>query len=66
LKLNRVKAAVNGVFMANCPEVTKIVDPVQQFRTKISEAKKLSLGPGRLSWTCWAKSIPWSRSLPGC
>ena len=46
LKLNRVKAAVNGVFMANCPEVTKIVDPVQQFRTKISEAKKLSLGPG--------------------
>ena len=46
LRLNRLKAAVAGVFKANCPEVTKIVDPVQQFRTKISEAKKLSPGPG--------------------
>lgn len=47
VKLKSLKSAVNTVFQESCPDVTKIVDPVQQLKTKIAESKKISAGsPG--------------------
>ncbi len=44
VRLGKLKSTVNAVFKASCPEVTKIVDPVQQLKTKIAEAGKVSAG----------------------
>lgn len=49
IKLKKLKSTIISVFQASCPEVTKIVDPVQQLKTKISESKKISVGSGPLS-----------------
>ncbi|MEN6465703.1 MAG: pilus assembly protein PilM [Syntrophaceae bacterium] len=44
VKLRNLQSAINAVFRESCPEVTKIVDPVQQLKTKITEARKISVG----------------------
>ncbi|MFB3926698.1 MAG: pilus assembly protein PilM [Syntrophales bacterium] len=44
LRLDRLKQETRMIFNKSCPEVTKIVDPVQQLKTRIAEAKKLSPG----------------------
>lgn len=44
IKLNRLKSTINAVFQASCPDVTKIVDPVQQLKTKIADSRKVSVG----------------------
>lgn len=49
VKLNRLKSAISSVFRESCPDVTKIVDPVQQLKTKIADARKISAaGSGTL------------------
>lgn len=42
-RLDQLKAETTALFQKNFPEVTRVVDPVQQFRTKIAEAKRLAL-----------------------
>jgi general secretion pathway protein L len=42
VKLSRLKSAINSVFRESCPDVTKIVDPAQQLKTKIADARKIS------------------------
>lgn len=42
--LNNLKREINDVFKKTTPEVTKIVDPVQQLKVKIKEAKSSSMG----------------------
>lgn len=44
VKLRNLKSTINTVFQASCPDVTKIVDPVQQLKTKIAESRKISAG----------------------
>jgi Tfp pilus assembly PilM family ATPase len=46
LRLKSLKDQVKTVFGIYAPEVTRIVDPVQQMRTRIAEAKRISLGTG--------------------
>jgi type II secretory pathway component PulL len=46
LRLEALKSQVKAVFRAYAPEVTRIVDPVQQMHAKIDEARKISLGTG--------------------
>ena len=46
LRLDNLKKEINAVFKSAAPEVTRIVDPVQQFKVKILEAKKISAGLG--------------------
>ncbi|HET6488848.1 MAG TPA: type II secretion system protein GspL [Syntrophales bacterium] len=41
-RLDQLKAETTALFQSNFPEVTRIVDPVQQFRSKIAEAKRLA------------------------
>jgi type IV pilus assembly protein PilM len=42
-RLDQLKAETTALFQSNFPEVTRVVDPVQQFRSKIAEAKRLAL-----------------------
>jgi len=42
-RLDQLKAETAALFQNTFPEVTRVVDPAQQFRTKISEAKRLAL-----------------------
>ncbi|MEA3414755.1 MAG: pilus assembly protein PilM [Thermodesulfobacteriota bacterium] len=42
--LNRLKQEITSVFKKTCPEVTRIVDPVQQLKVKIAEAGNSSSG----------------------
>ena len=44
--LDKLKDEITSVFKKTCPEVTRIVDPVQQLRVKIAEVKKVSTGSG--------------------
>ncbi len=44
MKLKNLKSTINTVFQASCPDVTKIVDPAQQLKTKIAESRKISVG----------------------
>jgi len=46
LRLDNLKKEINGVFKQAAPEVTRIVDPVQQFKVKIAETKKITAGLG--------------------
>lgn len=39
-----MKQEITTVFKKTCPEVTRIVDPVQQLKVKIAESKKSSTG----------------------
>ena len=42
--LNRLKQEITSVFKKTCPEVTRIVDPVQQLKVRIAEARNSSSG----------------------
>ncbi|MBE9547104.1 MAG: pilus assembly protein PilM [Proteobacteria bacterium] len=44
LYLNKLKHEIITVFKKTCPEVTRIVDPVQQMKVKIAELRKSSTG----------------------
>jgi Tfp pilus assembly PilM family ATPase/Tfp pilus assembly protein PilN len=44
LRLEQMKTEIISIFRDNCPEVTRVVNPVQQLRDKIAELKKISLG----------------------
>ena len=46
VRLDNLKKEISAVFKSAAPEVTRIVDPVQQFKVKITEAKKISAGLG--------------------
>ena len=41
-RLDQLKAETTALLQQNFPEVTRVVDPAQQFRTKIAEAKRLA------------------------
>jgi general secretion pathway protein L len=41
-RVARLKGDVSAVFKQNAPDVTRIVEPVQQLKTKIAEAKKVT------------------------
>ncbi|MBW2630660.1 MAG: pilus assembly protein PilM [Deltaproteobacteria bacterium] len=43
-RLDRLKSEITSVFKETCPEVTKIVDPVQQLKVKITLAHQSSAG----------------------
>ncbi len=42
--LNRLKHEITDVFKKTCPEVTRIVDPIQQLKVGIAEARNSSSG----------------------
>ena len=42
--LNRLKYEITDVFKKTCPEVTRIVDPIQQLKVRIAEARNSSSG----------------------
>jgi len=44
VRLNRLKSEITAVFKKTCPEVTRIVDPIQQLKVKIAEARNSSSG----------------------
>lgn len=46
LRLDNLKKEINAVFKGAAPEITRIVDPLQQFKVKITETKKISAGLG--------------------
>lgn len=46
IHLDNLKKEIKSVFRGAAPEVTRIVDPVQQFKVKIAEMKKISAGVG--------------------
>jgi len=41
-RLDRLKAESAALLQANFPDVARVVDPAQQFRTRIAEAKRLA------------------------
>jgi len=43
-----LKEEIRAVFSETCPEVTRIVDPLQQLRVKIAEGKKSKAGQGSI------------------
>ena len=43
-QVNEIDQRINGLFQTTFPDVKKIVDPLQQMKAKIEEAKKASLG----------------------
>jgi general secretion pathway protein L len=45
-RLDRLNHEIRGIFTSTFPEVKNIVDPVQQMKVKIQEAKKNALLPG--------------------
>jgi general secretion pathway protein L len=45
---NELKEEIRAVFSETCPEVTRIVDPLQQLRVKIAEGKKSKAGQGSI------------------
>lgn len=44
LRLERAKGLVTATFKQYCPEVARVVDPVQQLTVKVNEAKRLAAG----------------------
>ncbi len=44
LSLDNLKKEISTVFRTAAPEVTRVVDPVSQFKAKIGETKKISAG----------------------
>ena len=46
LRLDNLKKEIRVMFKTAAPEITRIVDPVQQFKVKIAETKKISAGLG--------------------
>ncbi len=47
-RLNGLNRDITAVFKKTCPEVTKIVDPIQQLKVKIEEARNPASGSGSL------------------
>ncbi len=46
-RLSGLKSEVAGVLRKNCPDITRVVDPVQQLKTRVVEAKRFaSTGAG--------------------
>jgi len=45
-RLTRLNDQITGIFTSTFPDVKKIVDPIQQMRIEIQEAKKKALLPG--------------------
>lgn len=43
-RLNKLKSGITAVFKKTCPEVTRIVDPIQQLKVKIADARNSSSG----------------------
>ncbi|MCK4534301.1 MAG: PilN domain-containing protein, partial [Syntrophobacterales bacterium] len=43
-RLDKLKSEITSVFKKTCPEVTRIVDPVQQLKVKITLAQQSSSG----------------------
>ncbi|MEA3486826.1 MAG: pilus assembly protein PilM [Thermodesulfobacteriota bacterium] len=43
-RLDRLKSEITSVFKKTCPEVTRIVDPVQQLKVKIALSQQSSAG----------------------
>lgn len=41
-RVERLKSDVTAIFKMNVPDVTRIVDPVQQLKSRVAEAKKVS------------------------
>ncbi len=50
VRLDRLKTEITSVFREACPEVTKIVDPVQQLTVKIAQAGQSSSGLNGISF----------------
>ena len=48
LRLDTTKKEISAVFKSAVPEITRIVDPLQQFKVKIAESKKISAGLGSM------------------
>jgi general secretion pathway protein L len=48
LRLDNLKMEISAVFKGAAPDVVRIVDPVQQFKAKIAETRKISAGLGGL------------------
>ncbi len=48
LRLDNLKKEINEIFKGAAPEITRVVDPVQQLKVKIAEGKKISAGLGVL------------------
>ncbi len=46
--LKQLKHEINDVFKKTFPAITRIVNPVQQMKVKIAEAKKSSIAPNRI------------------
>ena len=44
IHLDKLKHEITGVFKKTCPEVTRIVDPIQQLKVKIAKARNSSSG----------------------
>ncbi|PIP09065.1 MAG: hypothetical protein COX51_00765, partial [Syntrophobacteraceae bacterium CG23_combo_of_CG06-09_8_20_14_all_50_8] len=51
LRLDNLKKQINAMFKSAAPEVARIVDPMQQFKVKIAEMKKMPVGRGDISAT---------------
>jgi Tfp pilus assembly PilM family ATPase len=41
-RLDTLKMEISGILKKNCPEITRVVDPVQQFKSKVTEAKQFA------------------------
>jgi len=48
--LHSLKQEINTVFKETAPDITRIVDPVQQLKVRITEARKSSAGSGTLNF----------------
>ncbi len=48
LRLDSLKKEINEIFKGAAPEITRVVDPVQQLKVKIAEGKKVAAGLGVL------------------
>ena len=45
--LNELKGQIEKVFLSTFPEVRKVVDPLNQMKIKVDEARKSTLSPGQ-------------------
>jgi len=66
-KINHLNHQITDIFKTTFPKVTKIVDPLQQMKVKIKEAKKSALFPSET--TKYIRSIDvlneMSKRIPG-
>ncbi|MBN2514496.1 MAG: PilN domain-containing protein, partial [Deltaproteobacteria bacterium] len=48
VRVKQLKQEITRVFKKTFPDVTRIVDPLQQMKVQISETRKLSMAPNRI------------------